>query len=144
MQVSEHFTLLEFLQSQYTIERNITYKPCVMVINNIHMLAQKMEYVRELAGNIPLIITSGYRSHAHNAYVGGSPTSAHIQGLACDFTIEDKSKLPQLAYKIRRSEINYDQLILYDNCIHFALFREMRHQFINNSSEYKDYREVFP
>lgn len=36
----------------------------------------KLDMVRELAG-FPFIINSGYRSHAHNAEVGGVPNSSH-------------------------------------------------------------------
>jgi len=30
------------------------------------------------------IITSGFRTPEHNLEVGGSPTSSHLKGLACD------------------------------------------------------------
>lgn len=30
------------------------------------------------------IITSGFRTPEHNKEVGGSPTSSHLKGLACD------------------------------------------------------------
>ena len=36
----------------------------------------------------PWIITSGYRTPAHNAAVGGVPNSAHTRGLAADISIE--------------------------------------------------------
>lgn len=35
-----------------------------------------LDYARELAG-VPFVITSGYRSEAHNKKVGGRPLSAH-------------------------------------------------------------------
>ena len=35
----------------------------------------------------PMIITSGYRSQAHNSAVGGSPNSAHVQGRAVDILV---------------------------------------------------------
>lgn len=39
-----------------------------------------------------LVITSGYRCPAHNAAVGGSPTSQHLQGLAADIACNDANK----------------------------------------------------
>lgn len=40
------------------------------------------EAIRKCAG--PLRVTSGYRCPAHNADVGGSPTSQHMYGRALD------------------------------------------------------------
>lgn len=43
----------------------------------------KLDAIREEAG-FPFIITSGYRTPAHNAKVGGVPNSSHVKGLAVD------------------------------------------------------------
>ena len=37
--------------------------------------------------NRPMIITSGYRSQAHNSAVGGAPNSAHVHGRAVDILV---------------------------------------------------------
>ena len=37
--------------------------------------------------NRPMVITSGYRSQAHNSAIGGSPNSAHVQGRAVDVAV---------------------------------------------------------
>lgn len=42
-------------------------------------------YAERIARKFKLQITSGYRSPAHNAAVGGAPNSYHVQGLAFDF-----------------------------------------------------------
>jgi len=42
-----------------------------------------LDEARDRAG-IPFVITSGYRTVAHNAQVGGVADSAHIRGLAAD------------------------------------------------------------
>ena len=56
-------------------------------------LLVKLNNARHIAG-IPFIITSGYRTIAHNALVGGSNTSSHLAGLAVD--ISCKSSLDRL------------------------------------------------
>jgi zinc D-Ala-D-Ala carboxypeptidase len=37
----------------------------------------------------PIIITSAYRSPAHNARVGGAPRSRHLQGIAFDVRMDN-------------------------------------------------------
>lgn len=44
---------------------------------------KKIDKARHLAG-IPFHINSGYRSEAHNFYVGGRVGSSHLVGKACD------------------------------------------------------------
>jgi uncharacterized protein YcbK (DUF882 family) len=56
-------------------------------------LLSKLNNARHIAG-IPFVITSGYRTIAHNALVGGSSTSSHLDGLAVD--ISCKSSLDRL------------------------------------------------
>jgi len=51
-----------------------------------------LESIREFSG-IPIQITSGYRCAAHNAEVGGKPSSAHLTGEAADFWVSgDKDR----------------------------------------------------
>ena len=51
---------------------------------NLTFLAM-LEEAREEAG-VPFRITSGYRTKEHNKDVGGSKTSSHLLGLACDIS----------------------------------------------------------
>lgn len=37
--------------------------------------------------SVPFRISSGYRCSAHNAEVGGKPTSSHLKGLAADINV---------------------------------------------------------
>ena len=46
----------------------------------------------------PLHITSGYRTAAHNAAVGGSKYSQHLLGRAADFWVEDTPVASVAAY----------------------------------------------
>lgn len=66
---------------------------------NIIILAHKLEMVRDYLGGLSLNVLCWIRptyvnapgnpgnGRNYNAYVMGAPHSAHIKGLACDFTI---------------------------------------------------------
>ena len=47
-----------------------------------------LESIRNELGK-PVIITSGYRTEAHNEKVGGKPNSSHLKGLAADIACKD-------------------------------------------------------
>jgi uncharacterized protein YcbK (DUF882 family) len=51
---------------------------------------QKLDKARGIA-DIPFQINSGYRTRAHNKYVGGKPTSSHMKGRAADIHCPDNS-----------------------------------------------------
>ncbi|MFD5308855.1 D-Ala-D-Ala carboxypeptidase family metallohydrolase [Streptomyces ardesiacus] len=46
----------------------------------------KLEAMRHALGDVPLTVSSGFRSRACNAAVGGSSTSRHLYGDAADLT----------------------------------------------------------
>ena len=50
-------------------------------------LAALLQKIRDHFGR-PVVITSGYRTAAHNAAVGGSKSSQHLLGRAADFHVE--------------------------------------------------------
>lgn len=54
--------------------------------SDLLLLAEK---IRVILGEIPIYVTSAYRCPKHNAKVGGSPTSRHMEGQAMDFTVRD-------------------------------------------------------
>lgn len=60
----------------------------------------------------PVRVTSGYRSPAVNAAVGGSATSAHAKGLAADIKVEGLSA-EELARIVVRVVSDLDQVIWY-------------------------------
>ena len=48
--------------------------------------------------NKPITITSGYRTAAHNAAVGGAKSSQHLLGRAADIQVQDTDPLAVAAY----------------------------------------------
>lgn len=50
-------------------------------------LAALLQKIRDHFGR-PVVITSGYRTAAHNAAVGGSKSSQHLLGRAADFYVQ--------------------------------------------------------
>jgi hypothetical protein len=54
---------------------------------NILALAQELQKLRTLLGK-SITIISGWRTVAHNASVGGAPSSQHLLGKAADIIVE--------------------------------------------------------
>ena len=46
-----------------------------------------MLYEARVMAGIPFVVTSGCRNEDQNIGVGGSPTSAHLSGEACDLSV---------------------------------------------------------
>ena len=60
-------------------------------------LAALLQKIRDHFGR-PVVITSGYRTAAHNAAVGGSKSSQHLLGRAADFYVEGVDVATVAAY----------------------------------------------
>ena len=95
---------------------------------NLLTTANWLEAARGILG-VPLDITSGYRTPAHNAQVGGSSSSDHVNGLAADFEAEGLTPY-QVYQQLQAAEDAgtlpaFDQLIYYvaDNHVHVGLGR---------------------
>lgn len=54
-------------------------------------LIKKLEHLREMLGNKPIIITSGYRCPKHSVAVGGYATDAHTCNIAADIMINGET-----------------------------------------------------
>jgi zinc D-Ala-D-Ala carboxypeptidase len=109
--LSPNFTVEEFTISREAAIRRIDNTPSEEILKNLKILALKMEEIRELLGNVPLVVTSGYRSPDLNRIVGGASNSQHLQGLACDFICPKFGSPYDICVAIRDSKILYDQLI---------------------------------
>lgn len=119
MTLSPHFSLAELTASDTAKARKIDNTPSAAVKGNLVRLAAVLEQVRALV-NGPIIVSSGYRSPALNAAVGGAANSAHVQGLAADIT-SPRMTAKALAVLIRESNIQFDQLIYENTWVHIGL-----------------------
>ena len=83
--VAPDFWLSEFLDSETAEREGLDNTPGPVEMQNIRVtLALGAQRIRNTLG-AAVFITSGYRSPEVNRRVRGSPTSAHMSGLAMDF-----------------------------------------------------------
>ena len=135
MQLTPHFTLEEFEYSSTALARGIDNRipnrpsatthsgdssatngsgsddeaKSSSILANIKNLCEVvLEPLRQQV-NEPVIISSGYRCPQLNRAVGGSPTSQHMTGEACDIHHSDPQKLRDWFAILQRGE--FDQLI---------------------------------
>jgi hypothetical protein len=107
--------------SQTAARMGIDNTPTPEILKNLKIMAAKLEEIRSLLG-VPVLVSSGYRCPALNKAVGGSKGSAHMLGLAADFTAPSFGTVLQTARKIAASGIEYDQLIYeFDSWVHIGL-----------------------
>ncbi len=130
MKLSDHFSLAEFTFSQTAARRGIDNTPDDAVRANLARLAQTMEQVRDVLGGRPIHISSGYRGPGLNAAIGGSKTSAHMKGLACDFVCPAFGSPLAVAQEIAGSVVEFDQLIYEGTWVHLGLSDAPRRQLL--------------
>jgi zinc D-Ala-D-Ala carboxypeptidase len=119
--LTDHFTLEELTQSETAARRRIDNTPSSTIVENLTRTAQTLEQVRTLLGARPVQVSSGYRSPALNAAVGGAASSAHMTGLAADFICPGFGSPLEICRKIAASNITFDQLIQEGTWVHIGL-----------------------
>ena len=102
----KYFSLAELIRGETAEKRGIPNVPGADVVAELHRLMDYLDSVRENYG-APIRISSGYRSPALNAAVGGKPTSQHLKGQAADLVTDDLKKLGNVIRRIG----GFDQLI---------------------------------
>lgn len=110
--LSEHFTLRELVASDTARANGIDNRPDDQALIYLARLAMVLETIRADLGR-PVVVTSGYRSAALNAAVGGSRTSAHLDGRAADIVVPLFGTPAAVAQRVvRMGFVAFDQLIL--------------------------------
>lgn len=128
MLLSRHFSLYEFTRSETADRVGIKNRPLFEHVLNLSYLASRMEVLRRILDDRPITITSGYRCHQLNIAVGGSATSDHLKGLACDFLKPPGYSDNELKDLFMSQFGNFDQIIIYPSFIHLGLGSQMRRQ----------------
>ena len=114
--LSEHFSLEE-LTATSTGFPNV---PDAKSLENLKLLAMTLERIRTLL-NVPISISSGYRSTKVNNAVKGAGNSYHLYGLAADLNVKGMSPY-EVCKAIQNSDIEFDQLILeFDSWTHIGI-----------------------
>ena len=118
---SPNFSMDELTHSDTAARHGIDNTPNDNEKENLYKLAMEMEDVRELLNNKPIFVSSGYRSLALNELLGSKKTSAHIKGLAADFTCRQFGTPNEIVFALINSDIPYDQVILeFDRWVHIS------------------------
>ena len=142
MRLSEHFTLGELCKtSYYTTDGNIPDRVAIENLRNIcenwledlrysyNMLYGDGREGEEENTDIPVIISSGYRSEEVNRKCGGAKGSNHLTGCAVDIRCQGVEQMIRMAGILLDiadgTKRDYDELILEQRgttrWIHFAV-----------------------
>ena len=112
MRLGAHFTLRELTVSSKASALGLDNAPPPEAVRRLGLLVERvLDPLRSALGR-PVRVTSGYRSPAVNAAIGGSRTSQHMTGEAADIKVEGVSA-PDLAAAIVRLGLPVDQVIWY-------------------------------
>ena len=112
MKLSEHLELSEVIRSESAKRNGISNMPTPEHIANFMLLAEKIfEPIREHF-NVPIRISSGYRSKALNAITkGSSTTSQHSTGEAIDIDQDQTTITNKEVFDYIKDNLAFDQLI---------------------------------
>lgn len=129
MKLTEHFSWDEVTFSETAIRNDINNTPPEDLNHNIMRMARFMEQVRYVVGGRSIFISSWYRSPELNALIGGSKTSAHMKGLACDCVCPMLGSPLRFAQEILQSNLDFDQVIHeFGRWVHIGLAEGNRRQ----------------
>ena len=110
--LSANLTLAEVTKSATAIRHGIDNLPSQEHYDNLKAIANKIfQPIREHF-KCPIAVTSGYRSPALNAKIGGSKTSQHCNGEALDLDADVFGKITnKQIFDYIKTNLDFDQLI---------------------------------
>lgn len=109
--MTAHFQFSKLIESETARRLKIVNAPNPKQTANLYRVMELLEQVRHILWDKPIYATSGFRCPALNNAVGGSNTSAHLDGLAVDFVCPDVGKPRHIVARLANSSLNFDQLI---------------------------------
>lgn len=148
LQLSPHFALSELTASQAATRAGLSNLPGRAELANLRRLCtDHAEPIRAALGNVPIVVSSGLRTWLVNGLVkqliapelvplllaGKRPevtarlmrdTSAHLHGLALDFTAPAFGTPREIAIHLRQIPLGYDQLIYEGGWVHYGIAAE--------------------
>jgi hypothetical protein len=84
MKISDHLDLVEVTRSETAKRKGISNMPTEAHLENFKKLAEKIFEPIRSHFNVPIHISSGYRSKELNTAIGGALSSDHCKGMAID------------------------------------------------------------
>lgn len=113
MQLTPHFTMAELTASNKARALGLGNTPPPELVPRLVRTAEMLERIRSTL-DVPVIVTSGYRSQAVNRAVGGVTSSDHTQGHAADIVAPRYGTPTQIARTLAPlvSVLGIGQLIL--------------------------------
>ena len=111
MQLSKHLSLAEVIRSESAKRLGISNMPTTQHLENFKKLAENVFEPIRKHFNIPIHISSAYRSQALNAAIGGSLSSQHCKGEALDLDMDGTSITNKQVFDYIKDHIKFDQLI---------------------------------
>lgn len=113
MKLSQYVSLLEVTKSDTATKRGIDNSPTPEHLENLKVICTEVfDKVREHF-DVPIFISSGYRSAALNKAIGGSSTSDHNLGKALDLDQDFKGNgvTNKQVFDYIKQNLDFDQLI---------------------------------
>ena len=112
MNLSKNLTLFEMTRSDIAKRKGVSNQPTPEHIENMVILANKIfQPIREHF-QVPIYISSGYRSAALNKKIGGSKSSQHLTGEAMDIDMDGHPHVTNVEiFNWIRTNLSFDQLI---------------------------------
>jgi zinc D-Ala-D-Ala carboxypeptidase len=111
MKLSDHFNLEEFLFSETAARQGTPIVPTAEATANLtRLVTTVLEPARTRLGK-PFVVTSGYRPIWLNEQVGGSTTSAHVEGRAADIKIVGMTPGEFFKWIRKHTDLPIDQVI---------------------------------
>jgi hypothetical protein len=113
MKLSQYVSLLEVTKSDTATKRGIDNSPTPEHLENLKVICTEVfDKVREHF-DVPIYISSGYRSAGLNKAIGGSKTSDHNLGRALDLDQDFRGNgiTNRDVFNYIRQNLDFDQLI---------------------------------
>jgi hypothetical protein len=112
IKISKHLFLKEVIKSNTASRLGIDNSPTEEHLVNLKKVANNIFEPLRSHFNVPIGISSGYRSEALNKAIGGSKTSQHCKGEALDIDADIFGKLANVdIFNYIKDNLDFDQLI---------------------------------
>ena len=110
--ISEHITYAEATKSQTATRKGIDNTPDEETLTRMRFVAEGVFEPLRKHFNVPIAITSFYRSKELNEEVGGSSTSEHVYGSAMDIDADVFGKITNKdIFDFIKNNLPFNQLI---------------------------------